>query len=280
MVWRLGPDPATISIVGGAPTQFNPYGQRIDASIALQPGVSIAAGGVVLHTTVDGVTTDTPMTNDARQTVWSAIAPPMACRASVSFSIEAFVSDGTSVRSPVAGGFDVIVATSISTPVSDTCESATGWVVGAATDTATAGIWVNADPVGTAAQPENDHTASGTRCWVTGNGAVGGSVGAADVDGGTTTLTSPAYSVASLQDPYVSYWRYYSNNQGADPNNDSMPIQISGNGGTSWVQLELVTENAGDWVQRSFRVLDYVTPTSGTVKLRFLARDQIGRAHV
>ena len=197
----------------------------------------------------------------------------MACRASVSFSIEAFVSDGTSVRSPVAGGFDAIVATSISTPVSDTCESATGWVVGAATDTATAGIWVNADPVGTAAQPENDHTASGTRCWVTGNGAVGGSVGAADVDGGTTTLTSPAYSVASLQDPYVSYWRYYSNNQGADPNNDSMPIQISGNGGTSWVQLELVTENAGDWVQRSFRVLDYVTPTSGTVKLRFLARD-------
>jgi hypothetical protein len=71
----------------------------------------------------------------------------------------------------------------------------------------------------------------------------------------------------------VSYFRWYSNNQGSDPNNDSMPIQISGNGGTTWVQLELVTENAGAWVQKKFRVRDFVTPTAGTIKLRFIARD-------
>ena len=146
-------------------------------------------------------------------------------------------------------------------------------MVGLTGDNATAGIWINADPVATAAQPEDDHSVSGTRSWITGNGAVGAGVGAADIDGGTTTLTSPAYSIAALSDPYVSYWRWYSNNQGSDPNTDSMPIQISGNGGTTWVQLELVTENAGAWVQKKFRVLDFVTPTAGTIKLRFIARD-------
>jgi hypothetical protein len=39
------------------------------------------------------------------------------------------------------------------------------------------------------------------------------------------------------------------------------------------VQLELVTENAGAWVDKQFRVLDFVTPTAGTVRLRFIARD-------
>ena len=272
-VWKLGSDPATVSVVGGAPALFNPYGQAVRASVALQSGISVAAGGVVLHTTVGGVTTDTPMTFDASQGNWSAMAPPVACGAEVSWNVEAFVSDGTSVKEPAAGTFVTMAATSNTSALTDTCETSTGWVVGLTGDNATAGIWLNADPVGTAAQPEDDHTASGTKCWVTGNGAVGGTVGAADIDGGTTTLTSPAYDVASLQNPYVSYWRWYSNNQGSDPNNDSMPIQISGNGGTSWVQLELVTENAGAWVQKKFRVLDFVTPSAGTIKLRFIARD-------
>jgi hypothetical protein len=39
------------------------------------------------------------------------------------------------------------------------------------------------------------------------------------------------------------------------------------------VQLELVTENAGAWVDKQFRVKDFVTPTAGTVRLRFIARD-------
>jgi hypothetical protein len=51
-----------------------------------------------------------------------------------------------------------------------------------------------------------------------------------------------------------------------------MPVEISNNGGTSWVQLELVTENAGAWVRKEFRIADVVTPTS-TMRLRFRARD-------
>jgi aminopeptidase S len=214
------------------------------------------------------------LTQDARQqNRWSATGPATTCGATVSWSVEAFISDGTSVKYPIAGTNSSLSAGAVNVAASDACEASTDWVVGATGDNATAGIWINADPVGTAAQPEDDHSVSGTKCWITGNGAVGASVGAADIDGGTTTLASPAYSTAALSDPYVSYWRWYSNNQGSDPNNDSMPIQISGNGGTTWVQLELVTENAGAWVQKKFRVLDFVTPTAGTIKLRFIARD-------
>ena len=152
------------------------------------------------------------------------------------------------------------------------CETNLGWTVGATGDNATAGLWVRADPVGTTAQPENDHTVDGVNCWVTGNGQVGGAVGAADIDGGTTTLVSPVFDATVVDEPRLTYFRWYSNNQGSAPNEDSMPVEISNDGGTTWVQLELVTENAGVWVEKTFRIADVVTPTS-TMRVRFRARD-------
>jgi hypothetical protein len=70
----------------------------------------------------------------------------------------------------------------------------------------------------------------------------------------------------------VLYRRWYSNNLGGAPNADSMPISISSNGGATWVVLETVTENAGAWVEKSFRVADFVAP-SANVRIRFEARD-------
>jgi hypothetical protein len=70
------------------------------------------------------------------------------------------------------------------------------WQLGMAGDAATTGIWVRVDPNGTEysgvpMQPENDHTlAPGVKCFVTGQGAAGGAVGDADVDGGCTSLRS------------------------------------------------------------------------------------------
>jgi aminopeptidase S len=138
-------------------------------------------------------------------------------------------------------------------------------------DTATAGQWVRVDPVGTSAQPENDSADLGALCFVTGQGAVGGAAGAADVDGGVTTLLSPTMN-ASHPESRIVYRRWYSNNLGGAPNADSMPVSISGDGGASWVLLETVVENAGAWVERSFRVADFVAP-SANVRLRFEARD-------
>jgi hypothetical protein len=156
--------------------------------------------------------------------------------------------------------------------MNDALEVASGWTVGATGDNATTGIWTRVDPIGTAAQPENDHSDPGTMCYVTGQGTVGGALGEADVDGGTTSLTSPTFNGTLAANATVSYWRWYSNNTGSAPNADSMPVQISNNNGTSWVQLELVTENANAWVFKSFRIADFVTP-SASMKVRFQASD-------
>jgi hypothetical protein len=195
--------------------------------------------------------------------------PAIPCTAQFSYSFRVDLV-GDSYADP-SGLNRAIAASGVSVTLNDECETQGAWSLSAPGDDATAGLWVNADPVGTAAQPEDDHTATGTRCFVTGNGAVGGAVGAADIDGGTTTLTSPTF-LASGPNSFISYWRWYSNNQGAAPGEDIMPVLISNDGGANWVQLELVVENAGAWVQKSFRIADFVTPTAN-MKLRFLARD-------
>jgi hypothetical protein len=70
----------------------------------------------------------------------------------------------------------------------------------------------------------------------------------------------------------VLYRRWYSNNLGGAPNADSMPCEISNNGGTSWVMLEDVAGNTGQWNFRSWRVRDFITPTAN-MRVRFVARD-------
>lgn len=205
--------------------------------------------------------------------------PPGEAGQVAEFYIEAVAASGDTVTDPPAGPdapyalsvWDVHVA------FADAMESDTGWTVGSPDDTATTGIWERADPEGTAAQPAEDHSVDGTMCWITG-AAAGSSTGANDVDGGSTTLTSPRFdaSVPELfihEDTLLTYARWYSNNQGANPNQDSLPVLISNDDGQTWTELELVTENAGTWVVRTFSIAGIIEPTD-QMRLRLIARDE------
>lgn len=202
-----------------------------------------------------------------------ATLPAAACGSAWEFHFFARSQDGSVVRYPWTGAddplrADVLVA---SVTFADDMETNKGWTVGATGDNATTGVWNRMNPEATAAQPENDHTAApGVTCWIT-DGRAGSSVGTYDVDGGTTTVTSPTFS-ATGGEAYVGYFRWYSNNQGGSPNEDTMPVEISNNNGSTWTSLELVGENAGAWVGKTFRIADFVTPTS-TMRVRFRARD-------
>ena len=155
----------------------------------------------------------------------------------------------------------------------DDCEMDLGWTLGVPGDTATTGIWERVDPFGTDAQPENDATpGAGTLCFVTGQGSQGGSLGENDVDDGITTLLSPIFDATSGESMTIQMSLWYSNNQGASPNNDSMPIELSNDGGGSWVMLEDFSTNTGTWIQRNYNLDDYVVPTN-QMQLRFIARD-------
>ncbi len=230
--------------------------------------------GKVYWRTGTGAYSSAAMTQGVANSYTTSIPVP-ACGTSVQYYFEAKTTANAIVLSPstapttvhsTAGGYGESVV------MSDQFEVASGWTAGVTGDTATTGIWTRVDPIGTAAQPENDHTAAGALCYITGQGTAGGALGEADIDGGATTLLSPSFSLVNDPSASVSYWRWYSNDTGGSPNADSMAIQISNNGGTSWVQLELVTENLNVWVAKSFRVSDFVTPTA-TMRVRFVASD-------
>lgn len=151
-----------------------------------------------------------------------------------------------------------------------------GWSVGAPND-ATTGEWVRVDPNGTAAQPEDDHSeAPGVRCWVTGQGSPGGNLGDNDVDSGSTTLISPVWDLAGKAVPRIRYWRWYSNDSGASPNADVLQIDLSNDGGASWVPAETVgpdsAESSGGWFEASLDVASILTPTA-QVRMRVIASD-------
>ena len=160
-------------------------------------------------------------------------------------------------------------------------ETDPGWMVGSPSDNATTGIWIRDDPVGTEVtvgiyvQPEFDHTPDpGLVCWVTGNAALFAQPGTNDVDNGKTTLTSAIFdaSPAGYISPIVSYWRWYSNNQGASPGEDFWRVDISNDGGTNWVSVENTQQSDASWSRVVFRIADYLAPTS-SMRLRFIAED-------
>ena len=68
---------------------------------------------------------------------------------------------------------------------------ATAWIAGAPDDDADNGEWERVDPVGTAAQPYDDHTLwPGTHAWITEQhvGQEGGWQGQSNVNNGKTTV--------------------------------------------------------------------------------------------
>jgi Fungalysin metallopeptidase (M36)/Fungalysin/Thermolysin Propeptide Motif len=205
--------------------------------------------------------------------------PPANCLDKIRFYFTVGTTSGTSSDpSDAPASFYSATAFSATTTLySDNFETDLGWTGGVAGDTATTGIWVRVDPVGTAAQPEDDHTpAPGTMCWVTGQGVPGGAVGDNDVDGGHTTLLSPAFHLSSANAAVIGYWRWYSNTQGAAPNADVFTIDISNDNGASWVNAETVgpagPDTNGGWVYHEFAVSDFVTPTD-QMRVRFVADD-------
>ncbi|MFT7669548.1 MAG: hypothetical protein ACI8X5_002253 [Planctomycetota bacterium] len=152
-----------------------------------------------------------------------------------------------------------------------------GWSVGSPNDAST-GIWTRVNPRGTAAQPEDDHTAGSgnTDCWVTGQGAPGGSVGDSDVDGGTTSLESPVFDLAGATAATVSYWRWYSNVEGGAPNADIFQVDLSNDGGSNWTNAEVVGPagpgTSGGWIEASFDP-GQLLPLTNQMRLRFRASD-------
>ncbi len=271
-VWRVGPEPIQFSFPQPLPELVPPSGMTIDVNLELQPGVVVVPGSERLLVTIDGVETQHQM-QQLSATSYRASVPAQACGTEGGLAFRAQEGGGEVFRHPQLGSVDVAWATGTAAGYENSLESgSTGWTIGGAGDTAVTGIWVLVDPNGTTAQPEDDHTTSGTQCFVTGQGSVGGGVGEADVDTGQTTLTSPAIDATAVSSPIFSFWYAFNNSAGGNPGEDPFTVDLSGNNGSTWTNVLTTSATTAGWVEHRVNIADVMAPTAA-MRLRFRTTD-------
>lgn len=213
------------------------------------------------------------MTPTGSENEYHAMISSLAPLDEVEYYIRGVDEAGNARNSPTAAPAE-LYAFDIAT-VFDDLEQETGWTVDLeGTDTATSGYWERLDPVGTEAQPEDDHTpAPGTLSYVTGNASPGQPGGTNDVDGGTTTLYSPVYDLTGAIVAKGKFWRWYSNNMGNNPNSDTWVVQVRNNGG-AWTDVERNQENQNRWRFVGTDLFALYGASLGQVQFKFAASDE------
>ncbi|MEO1129095.1 MAG: S8 family serine peptidase [Planctomycetota bacterium] len=267
-----------ISVVGGISEYVDP-GQPVPLTVDVQAfGQSVIANTTMMHWRMsESDSFQATQMTDAGGGTYTAALPAPDCDDSPQyyFSADGDVSGTVTLPSTAPAAYLAATVGEAIISFEDDLETDLGWTVGAPDDDATTGIWTRMAPEATAAQPGLDHTPSGMLCWVT-NGFAGGTLGAFDVDGGKTTLTTPVIDLSGVSDATISYWRWFSNDTGAGPNEDVFVVEIS-NDGSSWSVVETVGPagigTSGGWFEHQFNVADFVTPTA-QVQLRFIAADE------
>jgi len=212
---------------------------------------------------------------------YNATFPGFECPTNVSWWVSSTLSPGSVVfndpSTAPTTAYSAISAYGTEVTHRDDFEAAVvGWTV--TNQSLTTGAWELANPNGTVlggsvAAPEDDATSGdGVICWVTQNGAPGGAAGAADVDGGPTTLTSPAFDLQG-QDALISFAAWFFCDDFGGVGADSLLVQISANNGATWVAANTILTTDSAWQNHTIRVSDFVPPTS-QVRVRFVVSDQ------
>ena len=267
---EIGPGVPLNLILASEPT---PTVGSSGLSIALlieetEPG-ALDPNSPVLDFTVDGVSSSVPLDFNPASARWTGSTGPLPCTSNLTWSVAASDMMGGERR---LGDFDATVVDNVDVLFLDGFETNTGWTVsGNATD----GQWTRGVPITNCDRGNPTETPDGSSsAFLTDNSNNGGDCNS-DVDGGETVLTSPTLD-ASNPDAILSYWRWHNNAVGASPGGDPFTVEISTNNGASWVNLETVagnsSESSGGWVQKQFRVADFVTP-SETCRIRFISTD-------
>ncbi len=153
-----------------------------------------------------------------------------------------------------------------------------GWETGISGDNATRGQWIIAPPLvsiknGDTCQVGFQFTPGGTKCAVTGNAVSPSSPNySADVNGGKTTLQSPPFDISGTVEPIISYWRWFTNNQGSAPQSEDFWQTFISGDGINFVPVENIAIPDHSWRRFAFKVSDYI-PSASTITLRFVAED-------
>jgi hypothetical protein len=254
--------------LGDTDDSEHPYG--VSAAVSSDNG-ELADGGVQIHWRFDGGPwSASPMAPSGMGGDGYAGVIPAQDMGRVEYYLSAEDVSGAVATLPQGAplayfGFDVAWLV-------DAVETGGGWTAGHPNDTATGGVWEHVDPVGTIAQPENDHSNQGNMCWVTGQHTPGDPANADDVDGGNTTLTTAVYDLSMASAASIRFWYWYSNDQGSNPGTDFAQFMLSNNGGLSYSIVGSIIHSTDGWESRTLDLLDHFDEL-GQVSLRIVAGD-------
>jgi hypothetical protein len=271
--------PLEISLPNGAPDAVMP-GEPTSFDVMIVPNEeTIVPGAAVLRYRFGGGSFLSAALTPQGGDLYTATLPPAACDDQVQFYVSVEGSENGVQTTPASGAaapFEAEVGTPVDVAAFD-FQTAPGWTVsnvpsGVGTF---AGSWNRGVPVNDGrGDPNADFDGSG-QCWMTANAA-----GNSDVDGGETILLSPIFDVSGMRDLQLSYARWYSNTFGASPEQDTMVVEVSDDGGANWLTLEVVGpmrtswngQVAGGWFERSF-ALDGLIDSTSSLRVRFRASD-------
>lgn len=262
----------------GKPAQLQP---GVATAFAVQVASLVAAISPVsasgqLHYSVNGGSFSTVAMTETAPNEYTAMLPAFSCFDVIRFYVSSDTSIGrlSDPGNAPTGAFTALVFQSNTDVLNDDAETDQGWTLGATGDTATTGVWTRGDPVGSAAQPADAH--SPINCFFTGQGVSGGGVGDNDVDNGTTTLISPINDLSGATIARVRYWRWFSNNQGSNPNSDTFRVDATGDNGGSWTNIETIGSTFGGQTTGGWFFVEKDVPAgllTNQFRVRFVADD-------
>ena len=236
----------------------------IQVKVVEYAGGVLLPGSVMFHYSLNGGPAVWEPMTDMGGGIFEAAFPPLECLDRIAYYVIAAEQTLGQIIYYPASGYPVqaIRAAAVIVALDDNFESDQGWTVsGNATD----GQWERYRASSNASVPNVDYDGSG-RCYLTDHGS------AADVDNGTTSLTSPAVDV-SYAEAVVEYARWFSNDLGYNAHSDVFTVYAYD--GEQLNLLETVgplDQAAGGWYAERLWLSDFFAPQS-PVRFRFDASD-------
>ncbi len=255
--------PLVFSYASGLPDMVSPSGGTMfDVQVTATAGFAAQPGTGVLHVDVGGGFVAFPMT-EITDNNYVAEFPAIDCRSDVNYYISAEATDGTQGQDPQEAPFEsyyAFAAEDRTVVLDDNFQNDNGFTV--ENEDVIRGGWVRSLPKGS---PNGDYDGSG-KAYTTGIG-----IGNPDLDGGPTRVISPMFDLSALSDPYLSYARWFVN-EDPQENEDLLTIELSDDGGATWTVVESLTDQGYQWHYVEHRIADYVSLTNEVV-VRFSAVD-------